>query len=182
MAKTAAVDTPSALDRYFEISKRGSTVSTEIRAGVVTFFAMAYIIILNPLILGTGADINGTVLGVPQVAAATALAAGVMTIAFNAIAKYPFGIATGLDVTVSYGATLAIEHATFTVPVGSVMGLIGRMAPANPPSSKPASNSWTTPVTCDFSGNPWKRCAARWHTCRRLPRWTGTIPLPWNRW
>ena len=106
MAKTTAVDTPSALDRYFEISKRGSTVSTEIRAGVVTFFAMAYIIILNPLILGTGADSNGTVLGVPQVAAATALAAGVMTIAFGAIAKYPFGIATGLGINTLVAVTL----------------------------------------------------------------------------
>lgn len=74
-------ENPSALDRYFHITERGSTVSGEIRAGVVTFFAMAYIVILNPLIIGTTPDVNGTTLGIPQVAAATALAAGVMTIA-----------------------------------------------------------------------------------------------------
>ena len=39
------------LDRFFEISARGSTVATEIRGGVVTFVAMAYIVILNPIIL-----------------------------------------------------------------------------------------------------------------------------------
>ena len=42
----------SALDNYFHISDRGSTLSTEVRAGVVTFFAMAYIVLLNPLTWG----------------------------------------------------------------------------------------------------------------------------------
>lgn len=96
----------SALDRYFKISERGSTVGGEVRAGVVTFFAMAYIIILNPLILGTGADVNGKVLGIPQVAAATALAAGVMTIAFGLIARYPFGIAAGLGINTLVAVTM----------------------------------------------------------------------------
>ncbi|MDN6460477.1 MAG: NCS2 family permease, partial [Corynebacterium flavescens] len=44
------------LDKYFKISERGSSVGTEVRAGVVSFFAMAYIILLNPLILGTSPD------------------------------------------------------------------------------------------------------------------------------
>ncbi|AZA10969.1 NCS2 family permease [Corynebacterium gerontici] len=102
-----ASSTPnSALDRYFKISERGSTVAGEIRAGVVTFFAMAYIIILNPLILGTGADVNGKTLGIPQVAAATALAAGVMTIAFGLIARYPFGIAAGLGINTLVAVTM----------------------------------------------------------------------------
>ncbi|MDO5097351.1 MAG: NCS2 family permease [Corynebacterium sp.] len=96
----------SALDRFFHITERGSTLSTEIRAGVVTFFAMAYIIILNPLIIGTGEDVNGKVLGIPQVAAATALAAGVMTIAFGLIARYPFGIATGLGINTLVAVTM----------------------------------------------------------------------------
>lgn len=96
----------TALDRFFSISERGSTIGTEIRAGVVTFFAMAYIVILNPLILGTSADSQGRVLGIPQVAAATALAAGVMTIAFGLIARYPFGIATGLGINSLVAVTL----------------------------------------------------------------------------
>ena len=64
------------LDRYFHISERGSSIGTELRAGTVSFFAMAYIILLNPLILGTTEDAEGYALGVPQVAAATALVAG----------------------------------------------------------------------------------------------------------
>ena len=68
------------LDRYFHISERGSSIGTELRAGTVSFFAMAYIILLNPLILGTTEDAEGYALGVPQVAAATALVAGVLTI------------------------------------------------------------------------------------------------------
>ncbi|MDN6138095.1 MAG: NCS2 family permease, partial [Corynebacterium sp.] len=48
------------LDRYFKISERGSSIGTEVRAGTVSFFAMAYIILLNPLIIGTVEDVNGT--------------------------------------------------------------------------------------------------------------------------
>ncbi len=40
-----------ALDRYFKITERGSTLSREVRGGFATFFAMAYIIVLNPIIL-----------------------------------------------------------------------------------------------------------------------------------
>ena len=40
------------MDKFFKITERGSTVGREVRGGVVTFFTMAYIIVLNPLILG----------------------------------------------------------------------------------------------------------------------------------
>ncbi|NLF91353.1 MAG: NCS2 family permease [Corynebacterium marinum] len=115
-------ENPSALDRYFHITERGSTVSGEIRAGVVTFFAMAYIVILNPLIIGTTPDVNGTTLGIPQVAAATALAAGVMTIAFGLIARYPFGIAAGLGLNTLVAVTLvAGEGLTWPEAMGLVI-------------------------------------------------------------
>ncbi|AJK68256.1 NCS2 family permease [Corynebacterium marinum] len=115
-------ENPSALDRYFHITERGSTVSGEIRAGVVTFFAMAYIVILNPLIIGTTPDVNGTTLGIPQVAAATALAAGVMTIAFGLIARYPFGIAAGLGLNTLVAVTLvAGEGLTWPEAMGLVV-------------------------------------------------------------
>ena len=42
-----------ALDRYFGITARGSTVRREVRGGLVTFMTMAYIVVLNPLIIGT---------------------------------------------------------------------------------------------------------------------------------
>lgn len=111
----------SALDRYFHITERGSTIGTEVRAGVVTFFAMAYIVILNPLIIGTTPDVNGTTLGIPQVAAATALAAGVMTIAFGLIARYPFGIAAGLGLNTLVAVTL-VSGEGLTWP--EAMGLV----------------------------------------------------------
>src|SRR5699024_1946529 len=112
----------SALDRYFRISERGSSIGAEIRAGVVTFFAMAYIIILNPLIIGTTADSEGTVLGVPQVAAVTALTAGVMTIAFGLIARYPFGIAAGLGLNTLVAVTMvAGEGLTWPEATGLVV-------------------------------------------------------------
>ena len=92
-----------ALDRFFQISRRGSTVSRELRGGLVTFFTMAYIVVLNPLIIGTQADSTGAFLGggdIGQaklmVAAATALVAGVMTILMGVVANYPLALATGL--------------------------------------------------------------------------------------
>jgi len=86
----------SRLDRYFMISQRGSTVRQEVRGGAATFFTMAYIVVLNPLIIGTVPDVDGRVLGIPQVAAVTALVAAVMTILMGVVGKYPFAIATGL--------------------------------------------------------------------------------------
>ena len=48
-ASTTTQVPPSGVDRYFKITERGSTVSREIaRPGVVTFFTMAYIVVLNP--------------------------------------------------------------------------------------------------------------------------------------
>lgn len=90
------------IDRYFRITERGSTINREIRGGLVTFFTMAYIIVLNPLIIGTQADADGRFLGggtapdLPLVAAATALVAGVMTILMGAYANFPLALATGL--------------------------------------------------------------------------------------
>jgi adenine/guanine/hypoxanthine permease len=99
----ATIEAPrSGVDRYFKITERRSTVGREIRGGFVTFFTMAYIIVLNPLIIGTQPDATGQFLGggdapnLPMVAAATALVAGVMTIAMGAFANYPLALATGL--------------------------------------------------------------------------------------
>ena len=51
------------MDKFFKITERGSTVGREVRGGVVTFFTMAYIIVLNPLILGFAQDADGNFLG-----------------------------------------------------------------------------------------------------------------------
>jgi AGZA family xanthine/uracil permease-like MFS transporter len=87
----------NALDRFFEISRRGSTIGAEIRGGLVTFVTMAYIVILNPLILSTP-DVAGKMLSGGAVAAATALTAGVMTILFGLTTRLPFAFAAGLGI------------------------------------------------------------------------------------
>ena len=90
------------LDKYFKISERGSTVGREVRGGVVTFFTMAYIVALNPLIIGLSKDADGKFLGggdapnLALIAAATALIAGVLTILMGVVGNYPLALATGL--------------------------------------------------------------------------------------
>jgi AGZA family xanthine/uracil permease-like MFS transporter len=86
----------SGLDRYFRISQRGSTVRTEVIAGVTTFMTMAYILFLNPIILGQVPDREGTTLDAAAVLTVTALAAGIATIAMGAYGRAPFAIAAGL--------------------------------------------------------------------------------------
>ena len=49
------------LDSFFQISKRGSTIGSEIRGGIVTFFAMAYILVVNPAILGNAVPEDGSI-------------------------------------------------------------------------------------------------------------------------
>jgi adenine/guanine/hypoxanthine permease len=86
------------LDRYFRISERGSTVRTEIMAGVTTWLTMAYILFVNPAILGFASVPDLQPLGLPfdQVLTVTALVAGIATIAMGLYANYPFAIAAGL--------------------------------------------------------------------------------------
>ena len=91
-----------AIDSFFQITARGSTPAREIRGGFATFFTMAYIVVLNPLIIGTQADSTGGFLGggghpnLAMVAAATALVAGVMTLLMGVVANFPLALATGL--------------------------------------------------------------------------------------
>ena len=87
----------NALDRFFEITRRGSTIGTEVRGGIVTFVTMAYIVILNPIILSTP-DVDGTTLSSAAVATSTALTAGVMTILFGLVSRLPFAFAAGLGI------------------------------------------------------------------------------------
>ena len=110
----------SRLDRYFEISARGSTVATEVRGGVVTFIAMAYIIVLNPIILSGTPDVAGNELGFTQVSAVTSLAAGVMTILFGVVARLPFAFAAGLGIN-SFLASTVVGSLTWPEAMGLVV-------------------------------------------------------------
>jgi adenine/guanine/hypoxanthine permease len=109
--------TGSAVDRFFKVSERGSTMARELRGGLVTFITMSYIVVLNPLIIGSFSpddpaakrDALGAVLPVPEVAAVTALVAGVMTLLFGLVANYPFAIATGLGINTLVAVTIASQ-------------------------------------------------------------------------
>jgi adenine/guanine/hypoxanthine permease len=111
----SSADRPGPLERVFAVQARGSTVSRELRGGLVTFVTMSYIVVLNPLILGSfsagapGAkrDVLGAVLPVSHVAAVTALVAGMMTLLFGVLANYPFAIATGLGINTLVAVTIA---------------------------------------------------------------------------
>ncbi len=125
----AAVDSShrSGLDRYFRISERGSTVARELRGGLVTFFSMCYIVVLNPLIIGTVPDSTGMYLGggtepnLPAVAAGTALIAGLLSIVMGAWAKFPLALAAGL------GLNAYLAYSVVPLPGmtwGGAMGLV----------------------------------------------------------
>jgi AGZA family xanthine/uracil permease-like MFS transporter len=86
----------TALDRYFQLGVRGSTVGRELRGGLATFFTMAYIIVLNPIILAGGTDKFGHHLNFAQLSAATALIAAIMTLIMGLGGNLPLAIAAGL--------------------------------------------------------------------------------------
>ncbi|MFE1251413.1 NCS2 family permease [Streptomyces sp. NPDC058735] len=84
------------VDRFFRISERGSTLGREIRGGFATFFTMAYILVLNPIILGSAKDQSGQQLDPAQLTTATALVAAVMTIIMGVAGNLPLALAAGL--------------------------------------------------------------------------------------
>ncbi|MCX4509817.1 NCS2 family permease [Streptomyces sp. NBC_01619] len=86
----------NAVDRYFRISERGSTFGREVRGGFATFFTMAYILVLNPIILGGAEDKFGAHLSGPQLVTVTALVAAVMTAIMGLGGNLPLAIAAGL--------------------------------------------------------------------------------------
>ena len=95
-------------------------MGTEIRGGIVTFIAMAYIIVLNPIILSGAPDIVGNQLQFGQVSATTALAAGVMTILFGVLTRLPFAFAAGLGIN-SFLATTVVGSLTWPEAMGLVV-------------------------------------------------------------
>ncbi|WP_327684895.1 NCS2 family permease [Streptomyces sp. NBC_00467] len=84
------------VDQYFRISARGSTYAREIRGGFATFFTMAYILVLNPIILGSAEDKFGHQLSAAELATSTALVAAVMTAIMGLGGNLPLAVAAGL--------------------------------------------------------------------------------------
>lgn len=85
------------MDKFFKISERGSTVKTEIIAGLTTFFAMAYIIIVNPnQIVGFSFDVPGVPAIWNAVYIASIIASVIGTLLYAFYAKLPFAQACGM--------------------------------------------------------------------------------------
>ena len=94
------------LERYFGLANHGTTVRTEVFAGLTTFLTMAYIVVVNPVILGDAG------MPVAAVAAATCLAAGFGCILMGLLSNYPIALAPGMGL-----------NAYFTYTVVKGMGL-----------------------------------------------------------
>ncbi|GLX18908.1 MULTISPECIES: NCS2 family permease [Streptomyces] len=108
MSTSAPAAAPTTgLDRYFKISERGSTVAREVRGGFATFFAMAYIIVLNPIILGSAKDMYGHQLDGGQLVTATVLTAAFSTLLMGVIGNVPIALAAGLGVNTVVALQLA---------------------------------------------------------------------------
>ncbi|MBE4738232.1 NCS2 family permease [Streptomyces caniscabiei] len=99
--------TLATLDRHFRITERGSTLSREIRGGFATFFAMAYIIVLNPIILSSAKDMYGHQLDYGQLVTATAVTAAFTTLLMGVIGNVPIALAAGLGVNTVVALQLA---------------------------------------------------------------------------
>ena len=105
--------------RYFKFAERGTNIVTESRAGLTTFMVMAYIIFVNPSILGAGFGLKPEQLA--AYAAATALIAGIMTIAMGVVGNYPLALAAGLGINAIVAFTLVAGKGL--TPAGA-MGVI----------------------------------------------------------
>jgi len=109
------------LGRYFGYRERGSTLRTELVAGLTTFMTMAYILFVNPAILGAVADPTGRKLPAGAVLTVTALAAAASTLAMGLYANYPFTLAAGLGLN---GVVAFTFVATQKLTWPQAMGLI----------------------------------------------------------
>src|SRR5919199_362624 len=92
------------LGGFFRFSERGTNLQTEVVAGLTTFMTMAYIIFVNPNILGT----EGTGLSVPGVFFATCIAAAAASIAMGIFANFPVALASGLGLNAVVAFTLIL--------------------------------------------------------------------------
>ena len=90
---------------FFGFSERGTNFRTEVVAGLTTFMTMAYIVFVNPAILGT----EGTGLPVSGVFFATCVAAAVACIAMGLVANFPLALASGLGLNAIVTFTLILE-------------------------------------------------------------------------
>ncbi|MGO4602987.1 NCS2 family permease [Terrabacter sp. 2YAF2] len=123
--------TRTGLDDFFKITERGSTVAREVRGGVVTFFTMVYIVVLNPIILSGVVDGSGSMIGGTNdlvrskllVAVGTAVVAGVMSILMGLVANFPIALAAGLGIN-GLITGMVLTHSAEKITFADLMGLV----------------------------------------------------------
>src|ERR1700733_3821903 len=103
------------LQRLFDLNGHGTSVRTELFAGLTTFLTMAYIVVVNPLILG---DAGMPVAGV---AAATCLAAGFGSILMGLLSNYPLALAPGMGLNAYFAYTVV---KTMGLPWQTALGCV----------------------------------------------------------
>ena len=92
------------LEKLFKLKENKTSVKTEIIAGITTFMTMAYILVVNPDILGqSGMNPSG-------VFVATTIAAGLATIIMALYANYPFALAPGMGLNAFFTYTVVMEY------------------------------------------------------------------------
>ncbi|NBD25567.1 NCS2 family permease [Paenibacillus glycinis] len=101
---------------FFRLKEHGTNVRTEIMAGLTTFMTMAYILAVNPSVLG-GAGLN-----VYSVFLATALAGGIFTIAMGLFVNFPAALAPGMGLNAYFASTVLASKATNS-PISPEMAL-----------------------------------------------------------
>ncbi len=118
------------LERYFKLKDNGTNVRTELLAGLTTFLTMAYIIFVNPSILGDA--------GMPKdaVFVATCLAAAIGTLIMGLYANYPIALAPGMGLNAYF---------SYTVVKGMGMSWKWRWVPSSFPA---ACSSWSACSRC----------------------------------
>ncbi|WP_279160379.1 NCS2 family permease [Thomasclavelia cocleata] len=91
------------LEKIFKLKEKGTTVKTEVIAGITTFLAMAYILAVNPNML------QETGLSYDSVFMATALSSGIATLIMGLVANYPVALAPGMGVNALFTYTLVFS-------------------------------------------------------------------------
>jgi len=105
----------SLLERIFKLGENGTTVRTELLAGLTTFLTMAYIVLVNPAILST------TRMPLAGVAAATCLAAGIGCLLMGFLANYPIALAPGMGLNAYFAFTVV---GAMGIPWQTALGLV----------------------------------------------------------
>jgi len=123
----ATVGRAAFLERQFQLLSRRSSVGAEVRAGLTTFMVMAYIIVINAVVITAGATVAGQNVPFPAVVTSTCLIAGVMCLAMGLYANLPFAMAPGmgLNAVVAFQLMVGMKY-TYAEAMGVIVleGLI----------------------------------------------------------